>query len=703
MNERESSEKKRTNERKEIYDNMYSAVAGSSALSGVNAILDFFNLNDRVDSGLTIEEQLKQVEDNLPLLLRRVRLDADWNHTSSMPMLAETTDERWLAVIPRTDGKCFAVERGRRRIIREYDKKFFTGNAIYFYRKVNKNSIRERDLLTLMIRTIPVKSRVIILMASAAVIFTGMLLPWVYSFVFSEVIPSGSMTGINAATMLMLSAISIVAVINILQRLLITNVMLRIAGNMQSVLFSRLLSLRPDFFRDERSGELSRRIMEFTDLSRTFPAQSLCACLNFLLSFLYLIQIFIYAPELSAWILCFTIIMIGIILVEGMLRMRWSRQYQTVISSMSGFCYELFSEMEHIKLNGAENRMLHRFSEKYADVSKKEDPPFFVKYSAVFYKILVLISTAVIFLLGTQLSVSDYVAFFTAYGAYTAAIYGLSESSDTISSFHIAYTQIKPVFTAEYEETGENKLKIEHIDGDIAISDLYFRYEEDSPYVINGLSLNIKHGESIGIIGTSGCGKSTLIRLLTGFEKPEKGSIYIDRYDLRELDLKSFRGKIGTVLQNADLLSGDIFANITITKPDAELSEVEEAVRMAGLAQDISALPMGLRTPVNPENPNLSGGQKQRLLIARAILSKPSVMIFDEATSALDNTTQAKVADNINSLPCTKIIIAHRISTIRNCDRIYVMDKGQFVQQGTYEELKATEGLFARFVRRQSV
>ena len=221
--------------------------------------------------------------------------------------------------------------------------------------------------------------------------------------------------------------------------------------------------------------------------------------------------------------------------------------------------------------------------------------------------------------------------------------------------------------------------------------------------MIDRLSVQIRPGESVGIIGPSGCGKSTFIRLLLGFEKAESGTIYIDGLDIRELDLQYYRSKIGTVLQNTGLISGDIYSNITITKPNANMDEVQRAVELAGLRETIESLPMGLHTPVSQENCTLSGGERQRILIARAVLARPSILIFDEATSALDNITQANITRELNKLDCTKLIVAHRLSTIELCDRIFVMDKGGIVQAGSYEELKRTHALFQQLIKRQQI
>ncbi len=204
-------------------------------------------------------------------------------------------------------------------------------------------------------------------------------------------------------------------------------------------------------------------------------------------------------------------------------------------------------------------------------------------------------------------------------------------------------------------------------------------------------------------MGGSGSGKSTLIRLILGFEEPVSGSVYFDSYDLARIDKKSVRQKIGVVLQNSKLMSGDIFSNIVAAAPNATLEDAWEAARIAGLEEDIRNMPMGMSTVLSEGSRSISGGQKQRLLIARAVAAKPKILIFDEATSALDNITQKQVTDALDALKCTKIIVAHRLSTIKNCDRIIVLDKGVIAEEGTYDELIRKNGLFAKMAARQVV
>jgi ABC-type bacteriocin/lantibiotic exporter with double-glycine peptidase domain len=250
-------------------------------------------------------------------------------------------------------------------------------------------------------------------------------------------------------------------------------------------------------------------------------------------------------------------------------------------------------------------------------------------------------------------------------------------------------------------EVAEDKLVLSRISGGIELSNVTFRYVEDMPPVLDDLSLRIRPGQYVAIVGKTGCGKSTLMRVMLGFETPQKGAVYYDGRDLKKIDLKSLRRRIGAVMQNGKMFTGDIFSNITISAPWLTLDDAWEAAELAGMADDIRAMPMGMHTLISEGQGGISGGQRQRLLIARAIAPKPKILMFDEATSALDNLTQKQVSEALDRMKCTRIVIAHRLSTIRRCDRIIVLDKGRIAEDGSYEELIARNGVFAELVARQ--
>ncbi len=706
MDAREQNERIREKNREaaaRAYENMNAALGDKADHGSVNAILRFLNEKDRVDTALSVAEQLAFIEEKFFIKTRYTELDSDWYKTAALPMLVKTRDEAWIAVIPSSGGACKYIEKGKSIKITKKTAEQFTSEALCFYKDMGTDRVTMRKLIMFMVKCCSKKDGAAVITASVFAMTAGMLLPWVNSFIFSRIIPAGEPNGISAAAALIFSAVMTAAVLGFLQSLILTNTMLRCGVYVQSAVFSRLLSLKPEFFKNTRSGELSGMITEFSDITKIVSVRSISACIGMILSLVYLVQIKIYAPQLLGWVVLSSLALAVLMTAEGIMNLKWMRGCSESLSRMSGFCYELFSGMEQVKLNGAEARMMRRWSEYYRDVSKHEDKPFLLKYSTVFYRVIKVFTTAAIFVFGARLTASDYIAFSAAYGAYVSASAGAAVIIRMIAGFRSSYALIKPVLEGECEEYGSGKKKPDKFDGEITASDLCFRYSQDSPYVLSGLSLHILSGESIGIIGTSGCGKSTLIRLLLGFEKAERGSIYIDGFDIRELDMRNYRQKIGTVLQNTGLISGDIYSNITLTKPDADMNEVNEAIKFAGLTETIDSLPMGVHTPVSQENCTLSGGERQRVLIARAVISKPSLLIFDEATSALDNITQARITESVNKLHCTKIIVAHRLSTIERCDRILVMDKGVIVQEGTYDELKNIDGQFKQLMKRQNV
>lgn len=221
--------------------------------------------------------------------------------------------------------------------------------------------------------------------------------------------------------------------------------------------------------------------------------------------------------------------------------------------------------------------------------------------------------------------------------------------------------------------------------------------------MLDGVSLNIRAGEYVGLVGASGCGKSTLLKLLLGFETPTAGKIYYDNKDIESVDKRELRKKMGVVLQDGKLISGSIFENITITAPKATLRDVNAVVAAVGLKDDIAAMPMGLHTILSEDCRTISGGQQQRILIARALIGGPRILFFDEATSALDNVTQSMVCDTLEKMDATRVVIAHRLSTVIRCDRIVVLDRGRVAEQGTYDELMARRGLFYQLASRQMV
>ena len=296
----------------------------------------------------------------------------------------------------------------------------------------------------------------------------------------------------------------------------------------------------------------------------------------------------------------------------------------------------------------------------------------------------------------------DYAKFIAFQAAFTGVNMTLNSLTGLVGQFFMVQPHIKNLrpILEETPEVADDKPDADALSGAIEISHLSFSYTDDSPNVVDDMSFRIAAGENVAIVGKSGCGKSTLLRLMLGFEKPKSGAVYYDGQDLSELNVSSIRSQMGVVLQNGQLMSGDIFTNIVGTTALTQ-DDAWEAAKAAGLDEDIKKMPMGMQTVISEGSTNISGGQRQRILIARALATKPAILILDEATSALDNRTQAIVTESLNKRNVTRIVVAHRLSTIEDCDRIIVLDKGKIVESGTFDELVALNGIFADLVRRQ--
>ena len=369
----------------------------------------------------------------------------------------------------------------------------------------------------------------------------------------------------------------------------------------------------------------------------------------------------------------------------------------------SGMTYALITGIQKIKLAGAEKRAFARWGNLYAQSAKMTyDPPMFLKLNSVISLAISLTGTLVRYYMSVRagLSVADYYAFNTAYGMVSGAFLSLAGIALSAAQIRPILTMVQPFFDA-VPEVSDGKQVIERLSGSIELNNVSFRYNENMPLILDDLSLKIRPGQYVAIVGRTGCGKSTLLRLLLGFEKPQKGAIYYDGKDLERIDLRSLRRRIGVVMQNGKLFQGDIYSNIVISAPWLSQQDAWEAAELTGIAEDIRRMPMGMNTVISEGSGGISGGQRQRLMIARAIAPKPKILMFDEATSALDNITQKKVSESLDRLKCTRIVIAHRLSTIRQCDRILVLDHGRIVEDGTYDELIASDGFFAELVARQ--
>ena len=678
------------------------------AEDAIGEILKYYHVKPR-----EVPASVKGLNDRLEFLLRpygimrrRIKLEKGWYRNAIGAMLTTRKDDGTVvALIPKGLSGYVSLDStsGKWMRITGKNEDLFEEEGICFYKPFPLKKLTVPVLMRYVLDCLSPADLSLVALATLAVSLVGLLVPKGNNLLFGTVVDSGQLRLLIGVAVFLIS-ISI-------SRLLFTTVKVavverlntKIGLSVQAATMMRILSLPADFFKKYSSGDLAARTGHLQSLCGMIVTAVLSTGLTSVFSLLYISQIFVYAPMLVVPALSITLITLVFTLATTFFQMRLTRQQMELSAEESGMSYALITGIQKIKLSGAEKRAFARWSALFSKrLAMTANPPMFLKANAAISTAISLIGTIIMyyFSLKSGVSVSEYYAFNTAFGMLSGAFLSLAGIASTFAQLKPVLDMAKPLMET-IPEVSEGKQVIDRLSGGIELNNISFRYNENMPLVIDDLSLKIRPGQYVAIVGSTGCGKSTLMRLLLGFEKPQKGAIYYDGKDLNAIDLKSLRRKIGVVMQDGKLFQGDIFSNITISAPQLTLKEAWEAAEKAGVDEDIRAMPMGMHTIISEGSGGISGGQRQRLMIARAIAPKPRILMFDEATSALDNLTQKTVSDSLEKLKCTRIVIAHRLSTIRHCDRILYLEKGKILEDGTYEELIALGGKFAQLVERQ--
>ena len=653
-----------------------------------------------------VAEQLEHALRPSGLMVRDVELTEGWQNDAFGPMLGCLKETgATVALLPgRISGYWFKdPATGQKTRVTKKTAKLFRKDALCFYQPLPMKKLGIPDLLKYMRKCITQGDVILIVLATLAVTLVGMVEPRVFGLVTGSVLKSRNLQLLGGIGVFLLCSAFSANLIGLVRTLLMNRINTRTSQAVEASVMMRILSLPVSFFRDYSSGELASRASSVSSLCNMIISNIFSTGLSSLMSLLYIAQIFSFAPAL-VWPSVLIVLATVVVSAAGSLvQIGISRKKMKLAAEESGMTYAVLNGIQKIRLAGSEKRVFARWGRLYARNARLEyNPPAFVKYNGLVISAITLIGTIVLYYLAvsTGVAANEYYAFDAAYGRLTGAFSALTGIAISVASIKPVLEMAEPILKAE-PEVATDKQPVSQVSGHIEMSHVTFRYDEQSPYILEDMNLDIRAGEYVAIVGRTGCGKSTLVRLLLGFEKPEKGAIFYDRHDLNSLDPRSLRRHIGVVIQNGQLFQGDIFSNIAISAPQLTLEEAWEAAETAGIAQDIREMPMGMQTIISEGQGGISGGQKQRLMIARAIAPKPKILIFDEATSALDNKTQKQVSEALDRLKCTRIVIAHRLSTIRNCDRILVMDSGAIIEEGTYEQLIEKNGRFAELVARQ--
>lgn len=640
---------------------------------------------------------------------RRLLLRADWRINGVGPFVAfRGEDRRPVAVLPGAGGRHTIVDPGAGVAceLTRATASELAPEAVMFYRALPAPALRVRDLLKFGAAI--VRADVLrIMLAALCLGLLALTTPLVIKLLIDSVLPRAEADQL----LICAAALAVVTLVaggfQIMQGIAMLRLESRLDWVLQAAVVDRLLRMPASFFRSCSVGDLADRALGIEAVRTIITGRAVRGFLA-LVSCLFSFSVMLYLDvRLGMLAVALAVLRVATVVVISLARLPHERQSLYQQGRLEGLVLQFLTGVGKLRIANATTHALAIWVERFAEqkrnwVASQRAGNLQKSLEAAFPAT----ATLLVFALsqngpGARLPLGTFLAFYAAFGLSLAAVGEWAQAAGELLVAIPRIERLRPII-ATATEIGDDRKSVGDISGTIEFARVSFRYGGDGPRILDDVSLSVGKGEYLAIVGPSGSGKSTLVRLLLGFEKPESGVIFVDGKSLETIDIGLLRRQVGVVLQNSRLASGSIYDNIC-GAAQLSLDRAWEIARLAGLDRDIEAMPMGMQTLVAEGVSTLSGGQRQRLLIARALAHRPRLLLMDEATSALDNRTQAVVSDSISRLNLTRIVIAHRLSTVQSADRIVVLDAGKIVQTGTYAELMTQRGLFTDFAERQLI
>ncbi|MDQ1050579.1 NHLP bacteriocin export ABC transporter permease/ATPase subunit [Streptomyces sp. V4I2] len=637
---------------------------------------------------------------------RSVRLDGRWWRDNVGPLVGHRAlSGAPVALLWRRSGYVSVhPATGRETPIEKANAEEFEPRAVMFYRPLPDRPLTPLGLLRFSMRGTggDLTNLVISGLVTVAI---GALVPIATGKVLGEFVPKAQTHLIVQVCLAVMISSVVAAAFMLMQNLTMLRLEGRIESTLQPAVWDRLLRLPTKFFTERSTGELASAAMGISAIRRTMAGLGPVIAQSVTVGAMNLGLLFWYSASMALAAIGMLVVIAAIFLGLGLWQVRWQRRLVVLGNKLNNQAFQTLRGLPKLRVAAAENYAYAAWASEFARSRELQQKVGRIKnLTAVMGAVYLPLCTLLMFMLLAgpargAMSAAAFLTFNTSVTMLLTAVTQLTGSFVSAVSALPLFEEIKPVLEAA-PEVRTASTRPGPLSGGIEARRLSFRYSDDGPLVLDDVSFDVRPGEFVAIVGPSGCGKSTLLRLLIGFDRPVSGSVLYDGQDLAALDQSAVRRQCGVVLQHAQPFTGSILDVICGTEPYTP-EEALAAAEMAGLAEDIKRMPMGLHTIVSGSGA-ISGGQRQRLMIAQALIRRPRILFFDEATSALDNETQRTVIESTKALNATRIVIAHRLSTVLDADRVIVMEDGKVAQQGPPAQLLAdTGGRLHELVRRQ--
>jgi len=637
------------------------------------------------------------------LFVRTVVLDSNWMAEAVEPMIGFRPDGAPVAIVFRRSTAFLVEADGTEHAAGAPDAPEIINKAFVFSKPPGGTDFTGGSLLRRAMRgqAPAVRASLLWSVVLAAVTLT---VPLASGVVFGEIIPSGDTARLLWLIVCLVAAAAAVLPLQIAATAANSRLEATVSLNLQRGIWARVLRSPVTLVHRLGPGDLTVRLSALEGARDTVEQLVLGALPTMIGAFIAVFVLFLYAPSLAWFALAWAAVVLTVSVGMAIRVAKAQRETDIATGEVNGFLFQVLGAIPKLHVAGAEARAFAAWAERFRGAVGQRltvASAHQVLLGAVLGPMATLVLFMAVALTNSIDQVGTFIAFQMTYGLFLGGISAFTGALAVLIQQRPALERAVELVN-QSAESGLGRTDPGPLRGDVSLRNLSFRYQPDSPMVLDGLDLDIAAGQMVAIVGHSGCGKSTILRLLLGFEQPEQGSVLFDNQDLATLDVESVRRQLGVVLQDGQLMPGSIFQNLS---GSATISEADawDLAELVALADDIKAMPMKLETMTTMNGGAFSGGQRQRLLIARALASKPRILLLDEATSALDNVTQRIVTRNLAAVGITRIVVAHRLSTIVDADRIVVLSRGRLAESGTYDELMDQRGAFHALATRQVV